>query len=108
MNNLNPFSTEDTARLIGRAKRLGYTITVINPEREYLEIVPTERDTFTVPVRYDHVNNEWAADTVSVGVCYLDDIEKITDAYGAAAAMVRELNDNPARGLERHSEPCPW
>ena len=84
---------ENTERLIGRANRLGYTITSIEiePGRVAISIVPSPLFPYTPELDRDFETDQWRVQTTAYGALNLDNIEQVTEGYGRAAAMVREL-----------------
>ena len=92
---------ENTERLIGRANRLGYTITSIEiePGRVAIFIVPSPLFPYTPELDRDFETDQWRVQTTSYGALNLDNIEQVTEGYGRAAAMVRELEHATPRNV---------
>ena len=92
---------ENTERLIGRANRLGYNITniEIEPGRVSISIVPSPLFPYTPELDRDFETDQWRVQTIAYGALNLDDIEQVTEGYGRAAAMVRELEHATPRNV---------
>lgn len=95
---------ENTQRLIARANRLGYIIVTIDTtEKLAIEIRPSTLEPYTPPLSQDWKTGEWTIQTTAYGALDLSEIEKVTDGYGRAAAMVSELEHLTARDLANYS-----
>ena len=84
---------ENTQRIISRANRLGYIITSIKVEatRVEISIIPSQLAPYTPKLERDFRTGQWQVQTTAYGALNLDEIEKLTEGYGRAAAMVQEL-----------------
>ena len=97
---------ENTQRIISRANRLGYIITHIKPESSRVEIsiIPSQLAPYTPKLEQDFRTGQWRVQTTAYGALNLDEIEKLTEGYGRAAAMVRELQSaKPGYVVEYHA-----
>lgn len=97
---------ENTQRIISRANRLGYVITSIeaDPTRVEISIIPSSLASYTPKLERDFRTDEWKVQTTAYGALNLDEIEKLTEGYGRAAAMVRELQSaTPGYVVEYHA-----
>lgn len=95
---------ENTQRLIARANRLGYIIVMIDTtEKLAIEIRPSTLDLYTPPVAQDWTTGEWTIQTTAYGALDLAEIEKVTDGYGRAVAMVSELEHLTAADVVNYS-----
>lgn len=99
---------EDTTQhLVEDANRLGYTIVTIDTtdttNRFAIEIRPAARMPYTPPLYRDWQTGQWTIQTTSYGSLDLEEIEKVTDGYRRAIAMVSELAPLNARDLANYS-----
>jgi hypothetical protein len=96
---------ENTQRLIGRANTLGYIIVLIDIEADNLsiEILPSSLAPYTPPLYRDRKTGEWTIQTTAYGSLNVDEIKKVAEGYGRAAAMVGELQHLTAGDLVNYS-----
>ena len=95
---------EITNRLIGRAKKLGYTILAIEVEDDLgigIMIRPEAR--YTPELHRDWKTGEWMIQTTAYGSLNVDETEEVAEGYGRAAAMVTALHHLTADDLTNYS-----
>ena len=91
---------ETTQRLVENANRLAYTIVTIDSTDDLaIEIRPAARMPYTPPLYRDWQTGQWTIQTTSYGSLDPEEIEKVTDSYRRAIAMVSELAPLNARDL---------
>ena len=92
---------ENTQRFISRANRLGYIIVEIETDSKnlWVTIIPADDNSYT-PILYRHWDSkEWKIETTAYGTLGIEQIEKVTEGYQRAIAMVHELNHLSAGGV---------
>lgn len=96
---------EDTTQyLVEEANRLGYIIVTIDTTDDLaIEIRPAARLPYTPPLYRDWQTGQWTIQTTSYGSLDPEEIEKVTDGYRRAVAMVSELAPLNARDLANYS-----
>ncbi|WP_434699440.1 hypothetical protein [Trueperella pyogenes] len=95
---------ETTQRLVENANRLAYTIVTIDTTDDLaIEIRPAACMPYTPPLYRDWQTGQWTIQTTSYGSLDPEEIEKVTDGYRRAIAMVSELAPLNARDLVNYS-----
>lgn len=96
---MNSFQQENTARIISRAARLGYTITKITTTKNGVnfEINPSSPNNYTPKIKKE--SGEWKIQTADHGSVNIDQIQEITEGYQRAAAIISELETLTANHL---------
>lgn len=95
------FREENTARLVARGKKLGYDIYRIAYTFDRMEIsIANDRTWDYTPEIYFERGTGWVIQTTAYGMMSIEEIEKVTDGYQRAIAMVKELNSYNNGDLE--------